>query len=159
MKVSDNMVYQDNQSETKLEKNGRASSGKQTWHINIRYFFATDRIQANEMKVEYRPMEMMIEDFYTKPLQVKLFRLLQNLILKLREEYIRNITLSEKLTKMVAKTEDADRAIAVESAQECVAGDDKVGSLNTGNRDVGSDVNKAVDTRKIILRVKPDLLS
>ena len=50
MKVSDNIVYQDNQSVMKLEKNGRASSGKRTRRINIPYFFATDRIQANKMK-------------------------------------------------------------------------------------------------------------
>ena len=41
-----------------------------------------------------------------------------------------------------------------------VAGNNKVVSLNTGNRDIGSDdVNKSVDTREIIPRVKPDLLS
>ena len=98
---------------------------------------------------------MMIADFYTKPLQGKLFRLFRNLI----QEDIRNITLSEKLTKMEAKTEDADRAIAVESEQECVVGNDKVGSLNTGNRDVGSDDgNNTVDTREIIPRLKPELL-
>ena len=39
MKVSDNVVYEDNQSAIKLEKNGRASSGKRTRHINIHYFF------------------------------------------------------------------------------------------------------------------------
>ena len=61
---------------------------------------------------------------------------------------------------MEAKTENADRAIAFESAQECVVGNDKVGSLNTGNHDVGSDnANNAVDTRKITLRAKSDLLS
>ena len=42
-----------------------------------------------------------------------MFRLFRNLILNFREEDIRNITLSEKLTKMEAKTGDADRAIAV----------------------------------------------
>ena len=31
---------------------------------------------------------------------------------------------------MEEKTEDADRAIAVESVQECVVVNDKVGSLN-----------------------------
>ena len=77
----------------------------------------------------------------------------------MREEDIRNIILSEKLTKMGANMEDANRAIAVESAQEYV-GENKVGSLNTGNRDVGSDdINQAVETRNIISRVKPDLLS
>ena len=36
----------------------------------------------------------------------------------------------------------------------------KFGSLNTVNRDVGSDdINNTVDTRDIISRVKPDLLS
>ena len=39
-------------------------------------------------------------------------------------------------------------------------GNDKVRSLNTGNRDVGSDdVNNTVDKREMISRVKPDLLS
>ena len=111
------------------------------------------------MKVTYCPMKMTIADFYTKPLQGKLFRFFQNLILNLREEDIRNTTLLEKLTQMERKTEDANHAIAVGSAQECV-GENKVGSINTGNRDVGSDDTKqAVDTCKIISRVKPDLLS
>ena len=47
MKVSDNVVYEDNQSAIKLEKNGRASSGKQTRHTNIHYFFVSDCIQEN----------------------------------------------------------------------------------------------------------------
>ena len=84
MKISDNVVYQDNQNAMKLEKNGRASSGKRTRYINIRYYYFNDQIQANETKVEYRPTEMMVEYFYTKLLQGKLFRLFRNLILNLR---------------------------------------------------------------------------
>ena len=81
-------------------------------------FFVTDRIQANEMKVECYPTEMMIADFYTKPLQGKLFRLFRNLILNLREEDMRNITLLEKLTKMKSKdgrcrTRDSSRISTV----------------------------------------------
>ena len=72
----------------KLEKKGRASSGKQTQHINIRYFFVSDRIQEKKMKVEYCSTETTIADFCTKPLQGKMFRLFRNLILKLREEDI-----------------------------------------------------------------------
>ena len=49
---------------------------------------------------------------------------------------------------------------AVESAQECVVGNDKVKSLNMGNCDVGSDdVNNTVDTREVISCIKPELLS
>ena len=66
----------------------------------------------------------------------------------------------EKLTKLEEKTEYSDRAKAVESAQECVVGNDKVGSLNTGKCYVDSDdVKNTVDTCEIISRVKPDLLS
>ena len=58
------------------------------------------------------------------------------------------------------KTENADRVKLAESAQECVVGDEKVKSLNTVNRDIGSDdLHHTVDTRDIISRVKPYLLS
>ena len=41
-----------------------------------------------------------------------------------------------------------------------VVGNDKVGSLNTVNRGIGSDeVHHTVDTRNIVSRVKPELLS
>ncbi len=36
--ITETKVYQDNQSAILLEKNGKQSSGKQTRHINIRYF-------------------------------------------------------------------------------------------------------------------------
>jgi len=38
--VTDRIVYHDNQSAILLEKNGRASSGKRTQHIKIRYFLS-----------------------------------------------------------------------------------------------------------------------
>jgi hypothetical protein len=47
-KVTDNVIFQDNQSAILLEKNGRASSSKRTRHINIRYFFVADRIAQGE---------------------------------------------------------------------------------------------------------------
>ena len=72
--VTDNIVYQDNQSAMLLEKNGRGSSGKRTRHINIRYFFVTDKIVNKEVRVVYCPTEAMIADYFTKPLQGKLFR-------------------------------------------------------------------------------------
>ena len=46
---------------------------------------------------------------------------------------------------MVTKTKDASRTIAVESAQECVGENNKFGSLNKGNCDIGIDnINKDV---------------
>jgi hypothetical protein len=72
--VHDNVVYQDNQSAILLEKNGRRSSGKQTRHIEIRYFFVTDKIKDGKVRVEYCPTEDMTGDFNTKPLQGSKFR-------------------------------------------------------------------------------------
>ena len=47
--IDENIVGQDNMSTMLLENNGRASSGRRTRHINIRYFFVTDRIKSKEM--------------------------------------------------------------------------------------------------------------
>jgi hypothetical protein len=58
--VFENILYQDNQSAILLEKNGKASSSKRTKHINIRYFFVTDRISNKELSVEWCPTKQMI---------------------------------------------------------------------------------------------------
>jgi len=44
-------IYQDNKSTILLSENGRLSSIKQTWHLNVRYIFMTDKIQKGEVKV------------------------------------------------------------------------------------------------------------
>ena len=70
----ESIIYQDNKAAILLEKNGRLSAGKRSKHINIRYFFVTDRIAKGDVKVEWCPTEDMTGDFWTKPLQGALFR-------------------------------------------------------------------------------------
>ena len=72
--VNDNILFQDNKSSILLETNGKASSGKRTKHINIRYFFITDRVKQGEVSVVWCPTGDMIGDFATKPLQGALFK-------------------------------------------------------------------------------------
>jgi len=72
--VSDNVLYQDNKSAILMEKNGKASSSNRTKHINVPYFFITDRIQKGEVSVAWCPTGDMIGDFMTKPLQGALFK-------------------------------------------------------------------------------------
>ena len=67
--VDDAIVYQDNQSAMLLEENGHGLSGKQTCHINIQYFFVTDWICRNDLKVVHCPTKRMLGDYFTKPLQ------------------------------------------------------------------------------------------
>ena len=79
--VTQNLLLQDNQSSILLERNGRASSGKRTRHINIRYFFITDRVNMKEVEIEWCPTKEMVADFMTKPLQGSHFRRLRDLIM------------------------------------------------------------------------------
>ena len=69
----ESIIYQDNKAAILLEKNGRFSAGKRSKHINIRCFFVTDCINKGDLQVEYCPTEDMVADFFTKPLQGKLY--------------------------------------------------------------------------------------
>ena len=81
----DTILYKDNQSAILLEKNGRKSSSKRTKHLNCRFYFITDRINSNELSVKCCPTEEMTGDFYTKPLQGKLFYKFRKLIMNLQD--------------------------------------------------------------------------
>jgi hypothetical protein len=85
-KVTDNVVYQDNQSAILLERNGRASSGRRTRHVNIRYFFVADRVKNGELKIEYCPTADMWGDFFTKPLQGSPYKRMRAQIMNLSED-------------------------------------------------------------------------
>ena len=80
-KVVDNIVYQDNKSTILLDRNGRALSSKRTRHIEVRYYFATDRISKKDFSVEWCPKSKMLADFMTKPLQGKVFLQLGDIIM------------------------------------------------------------------------------
>ena len=67
------ILFQDNRSAILLENNGKMSSSKRTKHVNIRYYFIKDRINKKELSVEYCPTGEMTADYFTKPLQGKLF--------------------------------------------------------------------------------------
>jgi hypothetical protein len=82
--VKENKVFQDNQSAILLERNGRRSSSRRTRHINIRYFFVTDRIQSRELSVEYCPTGDMLADMFTKPLHGSAFRKFRAAVLNLQ---------------------------------------------------------------------------
>ena len=65
----------------RFEKNSRMSRGQNTRQINIRYFFIKDRIKYGNINIIYDPTEMMVADYFTKPLQGVLFRDLRNVIM------------------------------------------------------------------------------
>jgi hypothetical protein len=71
--VQDNGLFQDNKSAILLVKNGKASSSKRMKHVNIRYFFFTNRINKGDVSLVWCLTGDMIGGLMTKPLQGALF--------------------------------------------------------------------------------------
>ena len=66
------LIDQDNQSTWAMLDKGQAT-GPTSRHINIRYFWLTDRISTGEVQVRFMQTEDMTADVLTKPLQGNLF--------------------------------------------------------------------------------------
>ena len=64
-----------------MEKNSKSSSGNRTKHINIRYFFVTDRTKKGEVMVDWCPAYDMTGYLFTKPNQGSLFRRFRDMIM------------------------------------------------------------------------------
>ena len=71
--IKNKILYQDNQSAIRMEKNGRNSCTGNSRHIDVRFFFVKDRVDSGDIKVQYCPTSTMLADFFTKPLQGTVF--------------------------------------------------------------------------------------
>ena len=158
MNVRDNIIYQDNESAMKLAQNGRASSGKRTRHINIRYYFITDRIANGDVHMEHCPIDRLLADFYTKPLQGKLFRLFRSLILNLDDKVA--LSMSKKETTMTQNPVPTSNT--TKKQQECVGKNVRTDLLKSSSYvPTYADILKKVptnDTRTTIAGRHPGLL-
>ena len=74
-------LKQDNQSTMKILKNGINSAGKRSRHINIRFFWVADRLKKEGINIEYCPTGAMLADFFTKPLQGTIFRIMRDVVM------------------------------------------------------------------------------
>ena len=69
-----NVVLQDNTSTIKLVKGGRRVCRSRTRSIQIRYFYAHERVEDGTIVVMYCPAKEMVSNYLSKPLQGSLFR-------------------------------------------------------------------------------------
>jgi hypothetical protein len=69
-------VEQDNKSCIAMIAKGRPENPL-TRHINVRFFFVKDRVDAGELEIVYVPTEDLVADVMTKPLQGSRFRALR----------------------------------------------------------------------------------
>ena len=79
--IKTNVVFQDNQSAIKMEKNGRNSCTGKSRHIDIRYFFTKDRVDKGEIEIKYAPSHLMVADYFTKPLQGNNFKIFRDIVM------------------------------------------------------------------------------
>jgi hypothetical protein len=82
-----NIIYQDNTSTMKLQKNGKLSSGKRTRHFDIKLFYITDLIDRDEVEVRYCPTDEMVGDYMSKALVGAKFKRFRDLIMNLSNAY------------------------------------------------------------------------
>ena len=80
-KVKRSILFQDNESAIKMQANGYMSRGERSRHIDIRYFFVKDVLQREGIEIKHCKTEMMTADFFTKPLQGKLFKKIRSEIM------------------------------------------------------------------------------
>ena len=64
--MEQNILLQDNKSTIQLAKNGRLSSSAKA---KLNYFFVKDKIDQDDLEVEYEPTSRMWSNINTKPLQ------------------------------------------------------------------------------------------
>ena len=64
--------------------------------INVCYLFITDRIKRGGLRIVHCPTDILIADFYTKPLQGRKFCIFRNLLLNLNEPIRDNYTNAKK---------------------------------------------------------------
>ena len=74
-------LQQDNTSAMRLELNGKASSGKRTEHMAVRYFCIKDRVDEGDLTIHHCPTGDMVGDFFTKRLQGAAFIKFKNIIM------------------------------------------------------------------------------
>jgi hypothetical protein len=79
--IMKNTVFQDNQSAIKMEINGRNSCTGNSRHIEIKYFWVKDQVDKKKVEIQYCPTHLMLADYFTKPLQGKLFRSFREVIM------------------------------------------------------------------------------
>ena len=123
--IDTNVLYQDNQGAMLMERNGRNSCTGNSRHINIRYFFIKDRVDKGEVKIEYCPTYLMLADYFTKPLQGRMFKLFRDVIMGYRpledllleipkKERVGNVSNSYKTEKVfeISRNKQKSKSVA-----------------------------------------------
>jgi len=116
-----------------LAENGKSSSSKRTRHLNVRYYFITDKIKKGHVKVAFCPTQDMVADFFTKPLQGNLFVRMRKRILNLPASKIASVHRSVLEQRVASPNE----AIVKKGKNDGSARVDKTQQTRFNNKNAG----------------------
>ena len=145
MNVSKAQFY--DQSAIRIERHGRSSMTGNTRHVNNRYFWIKDRADKGEIKIMYCPTELMLADFFTKPLQGNMFRRFRKIIMGY--ESIDTILAftnpikervgdeSESMIEYVIESKDKENSTSTVVSEVASYADVVRGKINNVNRAIG----------------------
>ena len=71
--IKQNILFQYNHSEIKMDKTRKNLFTGNYRNIDIRYFFANDRVESNNMSIAYLITEHMLANIFTKYIQRSLY--------------------------------------------------------------------------------------
>jgi hypothetical protein len=106
----DTEIKGDNKSTMLLMKNGKLSSGsgKCTKNLDVQYFYVKDLIDRGIVQLSHRISELMIADYFTKPIQGKQFQLLRNMILNIDSSAVHRSMLVDNIDTNVLLEESTE---------------------------------------------------
>jgi hypothetical protein len=106
----DSEIKGDNKSTMLLMKNGKLSSGsgKCTKNLDVQYFYVKDLIDRGIVQLSHRISELMIADYFTKPIQGKQFQLLRNMILNIDSSAVHRSMLVDNIDTNVLLEESTE---------------------------------------------------
>ena len=79
--IKNNIIFRYNQSTMSMENNGGDYCTGSSRNINIRHLFLKDGVNKREIKVKYCPTNLMIANYFKKPLQEKMLKTFRDLIM------------------------------------------------------------------------------
>ena len=71
--LDSHLLWQYKKGAQRMAENGKMSCSSKSRHIDINFFWITDRVKQGLLRVQHCPADIMVAYFYTKPLQGKKF--------------------------------------------------------------------------------------
>jgi hypothetical protein len=85
--------------------------------MDIRYFFVTDRVESNEVDIQYCPTGDMVADFFTKPLQGIAFRKFRDFIMNVDPALSTGLEDQRSVLNKIEKDEDMNNGQNMNTGQ------------------------------------------